>query len=52
VEIRLVVERGQDRDDVAGRDPDLGLVVALADRARQPRGESSLEPCPEMTVHA
>ena len=28
----------------AGRDPDLGLVVALADRAREPVAERGLEP--------
>ena len=34
-ELGLVVEGGQDRDHVAGRDPDLGLVVALADGPRR-----------------
>ena len=42
-ELGLVVERAQDLDDVAGADPDLGLVVALADRPvrRSPKRASS-----------
>ena len=39
-------------DDVAGRDPDLGLVVALADRAGQLRAEAGLEARLEMAIHA
>ena len=33
-ELRFVVQGRDDLDDVAGADADLGLVVALADRAR------------------
>ena len=52
LKIRLVVERGDDRDDVTGRDPHLGLVVALPDRAGQLRGEAGLEARLEMAIHA
>ena len=52
IEIRLVVEGGDHRDDVTGRDPDLGLVMALPDRAGQLRGEAGLEARLEMAIHA
>ena len=41
VELRVVVERAHDLDQVRGADPDLGLVVALADGAREPVAEAS-----------
>ena len=52
VQIRLVVERGDHRDHVTGRDPHLGLVVALPDRTGQLRGEAGLEARLEMAIHA
>jgi hypothetical protein len=46
------VQRGQDRDDIARRDPDLGLVVALADRPGELVCEASFETRLERSVHA
>ena len=51
-EVGLVVERGQDRDDVAGADAHLGLVVALADRSGQLLAEAGLQALLEASVHA
>ena len=51
VEVRLVVEGGQDRDDVSRADPHLGLVVALADRSGQGRAEATLQARLERSIH-
>ena len=51
-EIGLVVEGGQHRDDVAGPDAHLGLVVALADRPGQLLAEAGLEAGLEPSIHA
>ena len=51
VEVRLVVERAQHLDHVARGDPDLGLVVALADRPGQALAEAGLQALPETAVH-
>ena len=52
VEAGLVVERADDPDDVAGTDPDLRLVMALADRSGQDVAEARLETGLELAVHA
>ena len=52
VEGGLVVEGADDPDDVARADPDLGLVVALADRPGQDVAEARLEAGLELAVHA
>jgi hypothetical protein len=49
---RLVMERGQHRNDVAGPDPDLGLVVTLSDRAGQLLAEAGIQARLELAVHA
>ncbi len=50
-ELRLVVERPHRVRDVARPDPDLGLVVALADGAGQALAEARLEAPPEDGIH-
>jgi len=51
-ELGFVVQPGDDRDDVTGRDAHLGLVVALSDGPGQLRGEAGLEARLEMAIHA
>ena len=52
-ELRLVVERASGRRTTSpGADPDLGLVVALADRSGQLLAEAGLEARLEASVHA
>ena len=50
-ELGLVVKGGDHRHDVARADADLGLVVALADGARQLLAEAPLEAGLERSVH-
>jgi hypothetical protein len=50
-EVGVVVELGHDRDDITRADSDLGLVVALADRAGEAVPEVRFEPRLEATIH-
>ena len=50
-EPRVVVQGAHDLDQVGRAHPDLGLVVALADGAREPVAERGLEPLAQLAIH-
>jgi hypothetical protein len=50
-EVRVVVQLGHHRHDVARPDADLGLVMALPDRAGQAIIEVGFEPPLEASIH-
>ncbi len=51
LELRVVVQLAHDLGQVGRADPDLRLVVALPDGARQAIGEVRLEAAPQLAVH-